>query len=132
MAKLSARVGISIPRRRTTHWMRRPLRSMRRSVRSSLISFMMIPCSIMRRTCAANNTDLREECCEIIKSRMMVTWLRMAATMSDSERVKNITNGGSPVGRYGRPHVVVIGAGFGGLRAAKALRDAEVDVTLVD
>lgn len=32
----------------------------------------------------------------------------------------------------GRPHVVVIGGGFGGLRAAVSLADADVDVTLVD
>ncbi len=31
-----------------------------------------------------------------------------------------------------RPHVVILGAGFGGLAAAKALADAPVDVTLVD
>ncbi len=31
-----------------------------------------------------------------------------------------------------RPHVVVVGGGFGGLRAARALRKADVDVTLVD
>ena len=31
-----------------------------------------------------------------------------------------------------RPHVVIIGAGFGGLAAAKELADAPVDVTLVD
>lgn len=31
-----------------------------------------------------------------------------------------------------RPHVVIVGGGFGGLNAAKALRDAPVDVTLVD
>ena len=31
-----------------------------------------------------------------------------------------------------RPNVVVIGAGFGGIEAAKALRRAPVDVTLVD
>ena len=31
-----------------------------------------------------------------------------------------------------RPHVVIIGGGFGGLHAARALRDAPVDVTLVD
>jgi NADH dehydrogenase len=31
-----------------------------------------------------------------------------------------------------RPHVVVIGAGFGGLRVAKGLRAAPVDVTVID
>lgn len=31
-----------------------------------------------------------------------------------------------------RPHVVIVGAGFGGLAAAKELADAPVDVTLVD
>ena len=30
------------------------------------------------------------------------------------------------------PHVVVIGAGFAGLRAVRALRKAPVDVTLID
>jgi NADH dehydrogenase len=32
----------------------------------------------------------------------------------------------------GRPHVVIIGAGFGGLNAAKELENAPVDVTLID
>lgn len=31
-----------------------------------------------------------------------------------------------------RPHVVIVGAGFGGLRAARALRAAPVDVVLID
>jgi NADH:ubiquinone reductase (H+-translocating) len=31
-----------------------------------------------------------------------------------------------------RPHVVIVGAGFGGLEACRALSGAEVDVTLVD
>jgi NADH dehydrogenase len=31
-----------------------------------------------------------------------------------------------------RPQVVILGAGFGGLSAAKALRHASVDVTLID
>jgi NADH:ubiquinone reductase (H+-translocating) len=31
-----------------------------------------------------------------------------------------------------RPHVVIIGAGFGGLEAAKALRRAPVDLTVID
>ena len=34
----------------------------------------------------------------------------------------------SPVGRSGRPRVVIVGAGFGGLMAAKALAGARVDV----
>ena len=36
-----------------------------------------------------------------------------------------------PEGR-GRPHVVIVGAGFGGLYAARALRRAPVDVTVID
>jgi NADH dehydrogenase len=32
----------------------------------------------------------------------------------------------------GRPHVVIIGGGFGGLEAAKALRNTPVDVTVID
>jgi NADH:ubiquinone reductase (H+-translocating) len=39
--------------------------------------------------------------------------------------------GGDP-GATRRPHVVIVGGGFGGLRAARALRGAPVDVTLVD
>jgi NADH dehydrogenase len=31
-----------------------------------------------------------------------------------------------------RPRVVIVGAGFGGIEAAKALRDAPVDVTVID
>jgi NADH dehydrogenase len=32
----------------------------------------------------------------------------------------------------GRPSVIIVGAGFGGLSAARALRDAPVDVTVID
>jgi len=32
----------------------------------------------------------------------------------------------------GRPHVVIVGAGFGGLTAAKGLAKAAVEVTLID
>src|SRR5271167_1029239 len=32
----------------------------------------------------------------------------------------------------GRPHVVIIGGGFGGLAAARALKDAPVRITLID
>src|SRR5438128_6867775 len=31
-----------------------------------------------------------------------------------------------------KPHVVIVGAGFGGLQAARALRDAPVEVTVID
>src|SRR3954470_2336568 len=31
-----------------------------------------------------------------------------------------------------RPHVVVIGSGFGGIRATKRLTDVDVDITLID
>jgi NADH dehydrogenase len=37
-----------------------------------------------------------------------------------------------PVDRADRAHVVVIGAGFGGTRVIRALRDADVRVTLID
>jgi NADH dehydrogenase len=35
-------------------------------------------------------------------------------------------------GAAARPHVVIIGGGFGGLRAAQALRKAPVRITLID
>lgn len=35
-----------------------------------------------------------------------------------------------PTGK--RPHVVIVGAGFGGLSAAKALKNTNVDVTIID
>lgn len=35
-----------------------------------------------------------------------------------------------PTGK--RPHVVIVGAGFGGLSAAKALKNTDVDVTIID
>ncbi|MEX2501293.1 MAG: NAD(P)/FAD-dependent oxidoreductase [Trueperaceae bacterium] len=37
-----------------------------------------------------------------------------------------------PATQRARPHVVILGAGFGGLQAAKRLRNADVDVTVVD
>ncbi len=36
-----------------------------------------------------------------------------------------------PADRH-RPRIVIIGAGFGGLAAAKALAKADADVTIVD
>jgi len=38
----------------------------------------------------------------------------------------------APTGGAVRPQVLIIGCGFGGLEAARALRDAPVDVTLID
>lgn len=38
----------------------------------------------------------------------------------------------SPAATPPRPRVVIVGCGFGGLEATKALRDAPVDITLVD
>ncbi len=47
---------------------------------------------------------------------------------SDSTRLRLVPRGS--VG--GRPHVVIVGAGFGGLTAAKGLAKAAVEVTLID
>jgi len=38
----------------------------------------------------------------------------------------------TPTTSGGRPHVLVLGGGFGGIAAARRLKDADVDVTLVD
>jgi NADH dehydrogenase len=38
----------------------------------------------------------------------------------------------SPVAVKKRPHVVVVGGGFGGLQAVRSLRKADVDITLID
>jgi len=37
-----------------------------------------------------------------------------------------------PVGHGARPRVVVVGAGFGGLEAARKLARSPVDVTVID
>src|SRR6185369_15631822 len=34
--------------------------------------------------------------------------------------------------RMARPHIVIVGAGFGGLSAAAGLADADADVTVID
>src|SRR5690242_18121051 len=39
---------------------------------------------------------------------------------------------GAPTGAPGRHHVVIVGCGFGGLFATRALRHADVDVTVID
>jgi NADH:ubiquinone reductase (H+-translocating) len=39
---------------------------------------------------------------------------------------------GEPQTRHAQPHVVIVGAGFGGLNAARALRRANVRVTIID
>lgn len=41
-------------------------------------------------------------------------------------------NTGKGPGQAKRPHVVIVGGGFGGLAAAKALAGAAVDITLID
>jgi NADH:ubiquinone reductase (H+-translocating) len=48
-----------------------------------------------------------------------------------SPNSNDIPNSGTE-GATKRPHVVIVGAGFGGLAAAKGLRRANVDVTIVD
>ncbi len=40
--------------------------------------------------------------------------------------------GGTGGSEEARPRVVIVGAGFGGLSAARGLRDAELDVTIID
>jgi NADH dehydrogenase len=44
--------------------------------------------------------------------------------------IDRVRSGASPTGR--RHHVVIVGCGFGGLFAAKGLRCADVDVTVID
>lgn len=41
-------------------------------------------------------------------------------------------NTSSTMNGHTKPHVVIVGAGFGGLQAARALQDAPVDVTIID
>jgi NADH:ubiquinone reductase (H+-translocating) len=50
----------------------------------------------------------------------------------ESSQNSNATPNSGTDASIKRPHVVIVGAGFGGLAAAKGLRDAEVDVTIVD
>ncbi len=63
--------------------------------------------------------------------------LAMENQMQTSFHVHSVTCGCAPDARAtgevdGRPRVVIVGAGFGGLSAAKALHKADVRVTLVD
>lgn len=51
--------------------------------------------------------------------------------MNDAIRTNDYTEVGPAVSTT-KPRVVIIGAGFGGLRAARALRDAPVDITVID
>ena len=60
-----------------------------------------------------------------------------AAAIDPALAAPPATAGGEAVARAAadfarRPHVVIVGGGFGGLRAARMLRKADVDVTLVD
>ena len=52
--------------------------------------------------------------------------------MSDSGTLHSVSSDGRAPASAPRPHVVIVGVGHAGLEAAKALRKAPVDVTLVD
>ncbi|MDX9843430.1 MAG: NAD(P)/FAD-dependent oxidoreductase [Aquabacterium sp.] len=52
----------------------------------------------------------------------------MASTASPS----TVTASGTFVTQAGKPRVVIIGCGFGGLEAAKALSDADVEIVVID
>lgn len=60
----------------------------------------------------------------------------LAAPLDPAERAgaEHAARAALDVARAGRrrPHVVIVGGGFGGLRAARGLAKADVDVTLVD
>ncbi|HZM96614.1 MAG TPA: FAD-dependent oxidoreductase, partial [Vicinamibacterales bacterium] len=45
---------------------------------------------------------------------------------------QGINNQRSTLNNAVTPHIVIIGGGFGGLSAARALRNADVRVTLID
>ncbi|WP_409332117.1 NAD(P)/FAD-dependent oxidoreductase [Trujillonella humicola] len=51
--------------------------------------------------------------------------------MTTSRAVTETSDGSAAPRTSGRPRVVIIGSGFGGLFAAKALRRADVDVTVI-
>ena len=46
--------------------------------------------------------------------------------------VKNYTNQEARVKTMNLPHVVIVGAGFGGLETAQRLRNAPAKITLID
>jgi NADH:ubiquinone reductase (H+-translocating) len=52
----------------------------------------------------------------------------MASTASPS----TVTASGTVITQAGKPRVVIIGCGFGGLEAAKALSDADVEIVVID
>jgi NADH dehydrogenase len=55
-----------------------------------------------------------------------------APHQADPNKVQPLPSAAPLARRSGQPHVVIIGGGFGGLFAAKALRHAPVRVTLLD
>lgn len=59
------------------------------------------------------------------------TALHAANDVVSSPNSTDIPNSGTEAAPK-RPHVLIVGAGFGGLAAAKGLRHADVDVTIVD
>lgn len=52
--------------------------------------------------------------------------------MATEAEVYEARDGAAAVAAGKRPHVVIVGGGFGGLAAAKALAGAPVDITLID
>ena len=56
----------------------------------------------------------------------------MAPRQPKSKRKSRVTNNDLSLMPNKRPHVVIIGGGFGGLEAAKTLANAAVDITLID
>src|SRR4029453_1384035 len=64
-------------------------------------------------------------------------WTRVARTAASWARCGGdhrwaVVRPGGGAAMPGRPHVVGVGAGFGGLAAARGLVDADVEVTIVD
>src|SRR5574343_1955732 len=63
----------------------------------------------------------------------MLTFLRhLPARMVSPTSPSTVTASGTVVAQAGKPRVVIIGCGFGGLEAAKALSDADVEIVVID
>jgi NADH dehydrogenase len=55
-----------------------------------------------------------------------------AVTNSESKEMSNSLGTSQPPDKSGRPHVVIIGGGFAGIAAVKALRHCGAEVTVID